>query len=86
MAVSAYVPLELSKRATDLCEEADKSLQLTQKRYKKDNNRRVRFAPIFLVSDHIFLECPLLSPVLLQNRTHLKRITSYFLESKYVIG
>lgn len=46
------------KRATDLCQEANKNLILAPGLYTKEYNRRVCFAPIFLVGDYILLDWP----------------------------
>lgn len=53
-----YARLEFIKRATDLRQKADKSLSLAQRRYKKDYESLVRFAPIFRVGDYVFLVRP----------------------------
>lgn len=56
MATPMYAKLYLIKRALGLFQGADKNLRPSQKRYKKDHDRRDRFAPIFLVADYIFLD------------------------------
>lgn len=48
--------LGLIKCAKNLYEKANKNLKLAQKRYKKDYDRRVRFATIYRVGDYIFLD------------------------------
>lgn len=61
MASSMYARLKLIKRATDVRQEADKNLRLELRQYKNDYSRRIRFAPVFLVGDYIFLNRPPLS-------------------------
>lgn len=58
MASPMYVRMVLSKRGTDLCQEADQNLKPAQKRYKKYYDRRVGFAPIFCVGEYVFLDRP----------------------------
>lgn len=46
----------LVKRATELRQGADKNLQLAQRRYRKDYDRRVCLAIIFRVGGYVFLD------------------------------
>lgn len=56
MASRMYARLERISRATYFRQEAYKYLRLEQGRYKKDNDQRVRLAPIFQVRYYIFLD------------------------------
>lgn len=52
------VRLEIIKRATEFLREADKTLTLAQRRYKKSHVRRVLFANLFRVADFVFFVRP----------------------------
>lgn len=58
MTAHVYARMELNKHATDLRQDSDIKLRPEQKRYKKNYDRYVCFAPIFQTGDYTFLDRP----------------------------